>query len=209
MDNEKKTNTEVKSKDKISYEGKVKISLMKGNKIINTKTYHNEGTDNLFYGLVFSLMGDYASASAYRPTYLDLYTLGTKGTPVTNIIAKPRESNLLISNNKTSLSTIIFNSTPIIDKNKVSESSDKTIADYATITYKFLIPYTQIDTAKDTNCIALYGRDDGESAYLLAYIVVIQYKADGTPIVDEDGNNKLDNLIPSVDKANDYNLFVQ
>lgn len=198
----KKKTTTVKPTANTSYSGQLKISLLKGKKVIKSNIYHNEGTSNLFYGMALALIGDSSGASMYLPKYLALYDIGDVGTTISTV-APPTSGgkNLIVPGRKTSLSTIVYSDAPYVKSE--SGASSTTITDRATITYKFLIPFTQIDTTneKPTNCLVLYSKPNEPENYLLAYSMIIN--------TDTSGNQTLGNLIDTTKSVNDYNLLVQ
>ena len=62
-----------KTNQQIRYNGKVKVSIQKDNKIIASKTYHNEGSKYLYQFLCYCLAGDFDSVKNYRPFKIKLF----------------------------------------------------------------------------------------------------------------------------------------
>ena len=54
-----RTTIESKELDSISYAGKIKVSVERGNKTISTREYHNAGMPNLFKFLCNALAGPF------------------------------------------------------------------------------------------------------------------------------------------------------
>lgn len=57
----------------LGYEGRISVSLVKGKKILKTKTYHNSGLPNLFKFLCMSLGG--RPAESLRPSAIQLFSV--------------------------------------------------------------------------------------------------------------------------------------
>jgi hypothetical protein len=57
----------------IGYSGKLKVSIKDGNKIIQTREYHNAGTDYLFTFLCYCLCGEFKASERIRPFKIKLY----------------------------------------------------------------------------------------------------------------------------------------
>lgn len=188
----------------IHYNGKVKVDLYRNNKLYKSTNYKNLGRWPLFYFIANCLAGDYNSVAPYKPNFVKLFTLGNKGDSIpTN---KEIETSKFIEDNlcssgisfgvtKSALTETIksFN----IDETSLEENkSDES----AIVTYQFVIPYTQIDTTRDINLIALYSSAKlSELNEPSAYIV----------IKNED-DTALDSILPTgtQTKNNDYTLII-
>ena len=66
-----RTTIESKELDSISYAGKIKVSVERGNKTISTREYHNTGMPNLFKFLCNALAGNYLDN--LRPVQIKLF----------------------------------------------------------------------------------------------------------------------------------------
>lgn len=179
---------------KVGYQGAVKVAVLKGKRVINSKVYKNEGRWPLFYNISLSLAGNYKEAERFRPKFLKMFQLGIAGDNI------PAGIPVFGSLPVTSLNDVLYNNT--IDSNYVIGTSTTVVEDYSTATLKFLIPFSQIDTTKYTNLIALYSSTyKKDNANPCAYII----------IADENNPNLLGNLGPStqLDNENDYNLYIE
>ena len=181
----------------ISYEGKVTINLLKGNKTIKTYSVHNAGYPPLFMFLAQSLTGDYTKSESLRPRYIRLFSLGEAGTPYTeDMIAQH-----LTLDSMTSLTLSSYNTAPYAE---IIQKTETTPA-YARTIFKFLIPFTQINTSKATNMFALYSASNQLNYSEPSAVFVLTAK-------DETDNSlKLSSVLPpSVSaKSNEYNLQIQ
>ena len=79
MGRKKKTKDEIKTEEKqsaknpsstIGYKGNIKVSIARGNKIISTKEYHNNGRDPLWRFLSYCIVGDLRGIETWRPNYI-------------------------------------------------------------------------------------------------------------------------------------------
>jgi hypothetical protein len=132
----------------IKYEGKVVVSIVKGKKVISSTTYKNKGKLPLFRFIVDCLRGDYSSAEAYRPKYIQLLSAGKSGDDV------PAESTSMFSTTITP--KIIYQQTPATFYYK---KKNNTTEDYATITFKFMIPFSQLNSQANINLFCLYDQE--------------------------------------------------
>lgn len=76
---------------KLGYTGTVKVSVKRGNSIISSKTYKNNGSNRLFLFLHECLVGSYNKAEGSRPSRIKLYNSISTGseeelTALTNYI---------------------------------------------------------------------------------------------------------------------------
>lgn len=168
-----------KNQNNLTYKGSITVSIVRKGKVLNTQKYHNEGKLDLFKFFSYSLSGRYAIAEALRPKYIRLYSLGSYGEriPVPN------------TNNPTSTTYIMYKETPTTVVKNGSVSTQ----------FSFMVPFTQIDTSKDTNFLVLYPGANATSP--LAQFIVA--KGEG-----EQDREKLGKLFDSVPSQNDYNLFI-
>lgn len=154
----------------ITYQGNVKINVVdRNNKIIKSFNSHNDGKYPLFKFILLCLGEEYTAASDLAPKYIRLFDAKDKDNP------KYEEE-------KTS-TAIIYNTRPNIVLDK----------DDSSITFKFLIPFSQLKNKENINLFALYGENnkstsDSPSATFL--------------LLDEDGN--LGSAISSSDNSKDY-----
>ena len=138
----------------IAYEGKVKVSLYKKDKLKSTKIYKNKGRWPLFTFLTNCLKGDYKNVELYRPKFIVLYSIprnqlnndqipeindenGNKGTKtdIAYYTKRDYKKNSVI---------IALDSSP-----KVITNSDA-IVGYSSITYTFKIPFTQLSLQRES-----------------------------------------------------------
>lgn len=202
----KKQKESIKTSDSIGYTGTITVSLRKDKKIISTKTFKNHGRWPLFYFIAQCLKGDYANADTFRPKYINLFCLGKKGQdiPIELLPSNPDVSDFSILDleHKLSLNAYPYSSAP-----EVSKVESKGYGS-AKITYKFTIPFTQIDLSdpdkKDINGIALYSPEFVSSNLIQAsaFFMVTQGAK----------NDKLGSLLTTeeseLSNKNDYNIYL-
>ena len=80
-DKQEKIKNIPKKENTIKYEGKVKVSIGRGKKIISSKTYHNNGGIPLFDFLLSTISG--SMNEEYRPKYIKLFQ--SSGSPTEGI----------------------------------------------------------------------------------------------------------------------------
>jgi hypothetical protein len=189
MDDKTKTNTN--PQNNISYEGIVSITLNKNKKKIKTLKYKNTGKLPLFRFIVDCLRGSYSIAEPHRPKYIQLFTAGSKGTLVSTINVN---SILQNSDNLITPQKIIYQSTPLTtyDNNN----------DEASITFKFMIPYSQLKTIENINLMALYDQDSFTSNSKIPSAYFLLTKLDGS-------NTVLDSLLDDTTVDNSYSIYIQ
>lgn len=111
----------------LKYSGEVKVSLMKDNKVLSSKTYHNTGYPNLSKFICNALAGNYTAGA--RPCYVVLYNKGS-----TESATEPNyEASLLIT-------PAVLNDTTAVVKS-VAVGND---VDHYTTTFHFRIPYAYL-----------------------------------------------------------------
>lgn len=142
----------------ITYEGKVKVSLYKKDKLKSTKIYKNQGRWPLFTFLTNCLKGDYKNIELYRPKFIVLYSI-----PRTYLNDRKEIPDLIPEiNDKSGVkgqnTDIAYYTLPEFKKNSVIislDSSPKIVTDsdgiigYSSITYTFKIPFTQLSLQKE------------------------------------------------------------
>jgi len=152
--------------DYISYEGKIKVSLVKNKKVYSEKIFYNNGRWPIFKNLTYSLAGNYTEADQWRPLVLDIYSvpegfLDDKKCPVIDSTSTntddPENDNWKVEwigkgeirryANKPNLVTsyhIQYYTTPETEHdyavNGIGSSS---------ITYKFNVPFESLKLQKD------------------------------------------------------------
>lgn len=124
----------IKNKNRITYEGKVRVELYHGTKLYKTIESHNAGTAELFNFLANCLAGLYADAQ--RPYYLRAYSAVIE--------------NGEISGDKTEITTTA------IPARKVTPQSRN--ANEAQTVFEFLIPAATLATG-NANVLELYNSE--------------------------------------------------
>lgn len=184
----------------LHYEGKVTIEVINNrNKVVSHREIKNTGRWPLFYFLTQCLAGNYEDFNSNRPVYLRLFTIGAVGAALpTN---KDIEANNYLNDNKLSSANSFYPNdasvTKIVKDVETGESS--------TVTFSYMCPYTQLDTSKPINLIALYSAaNKNDLSNSSAYIVVEGTTTDNKP------NGKLGTLIPTdTSNKNNYTLSIK
>lgn len=130
----------LKQQDAIGYSGSVKISLLKNKRKLKTTKYRNNGGPSLFRFLAYTTAGLYGIADGLRPRYVCL-------------VRADSDNFMLAGNIEYKSSKVLYKSTPIynVGTGNVAET---------TVTFEFLIPYTQIIRgSSDPNFIVLYSNN--------------------------------------------------
>lgn len=154
------------------------------------------------------MAGNFTAVEATRPQFIQIFTAGDAGTQIPPVKEWTDFNNVFNSTNLRTLVPYPYMSAPAVFK---IEDSVKDSYGSSSITYKFMIPFTQLgnrtssDNLKNLNVIALYSR---------------QYK----DIVDQPScfvfvtngeENKLGSLIEGVltgiatDKYPQYSLYIE
>lgn len=131
----------------LKYQGIVKISILKGNKLIKTIKTHNAGTTWLFQVLSSMLCGNDERKNV--PRYLDIGTLTSN------------KFNSSIANRVNLTSKIITNF-------QIKNNSNLYNGSYGAF-FTALIPSLQI-TENTANCLRLYSTKNGGDEVLLAQV---------------------------------------
>lgn len=138
----------------LSYQGKVKVQIACGNKIISTKNYNNSGLPILFKFLSYVLAGHYYSH--LRPCKLAIFkcvdTGDNKVAPVNFNWETVKEQNKLY----TVSPYVVYDATPTVLA---------TANGYAT-TFRFKIPYNWL-YLKSFNTMGLFTENNEVCAYYL------------------------------------------
>lgn len=137
--------------DRIGYAGKVKIEKVKGNKVVQEITHHNNGTLVFFNLLVKCILG--YSVGSQMPSYCNCFS------GINNNL------DLITSGYKTAKKySSVLASLPVASKKLVS-SIDSNAGQF-----KFFIPYTQL-TSDSIELVAFYNTPIiGLEDNLLAYV---------------------------------------
>ena len=131
-----------------AYKGEIHVSLQKNKKTYFTKTYKNHGRWPLFYFINMCLAQDYSSAESYRPKFINVFdfSLGDTAYPPTiedgSDDPNHQIANYFNSANCISMIAYPYNSQP--DVKYEPEENGSSI-----ITYKFTVPFTQINFKSD------------------------------------------------------------
>lgn len=143
-------------KQELSYQGKVSVKVMHGNKIISTKTFKNKGMPNLFKFISHALAGSFYSEM--RPCKIKLFYTQTAVEGDTPIFA-PSDFKW-DGDNSTSKQEIspyvVYDATPIVSYNEES---------YETL-FRFKIPFTWL-FGNEYNIVGLFNSKDEICAYYL------------------------------------------
>lgn len=194
------SNKKLKNKTQsIGYEGKVTIQLRKGKKIIGKKILHNEGNLPLFQFLASCVKGSYSNVESLRPKFIKIFTIGNAEDELPlydsfNELVNKETTNLI------SLNFPLYSSEPkIVDDAPNNKSS---------VTFKFIIPFTQLSQYENLNMIALYSQyyfntDENASAYIIITKMSGENEVLGD-IIEEIGLTSITNA-----DANLYNLFIE
>lgn len=164
----------------VEYSGKVTVTLKKGSRTLNKRTFNNSGTDKLFKFFSLCLAGRYREAEELRPSKIMLFKSdGDLQTTKVNPTASTSRVSEFISNT----------GNPTVH---VSSGDDKTCS----TTFHFLVPNAYIHSdAKKINQIRIYAaKDTNENKDYLAYFL----------LTDED-NTAWESIDPS---GTDVNLIL-
>lgn len=186
----RKKKVQVEAKNSLNYTGSVNIKVLRNGKEVSKRTIKNNGKWPLFYFFALCLSGEWKTAATYRPTSLEIYSLGDAGDPVPEDIFS---SDWL----KCVQGTIMASTTT--DPNYIAEMvGDNVESGYTTI--KFVVPYSQIINRDKANLICLRCNAQQDEHDVCAYIV----------IKDESDESLLGSIIPSTySNREDYTLFIE
>ena len=170
---ESPSKVKVASSQKIGYQGRIVVKVMRGNKLIETKQFKNHGLPLLFKFLCNALIG--TETNANRPTKIKLFTL-TNETASLNNFNWNTAFDLSLSDQQTNprLSAISpyipFDTTPTISLRRTSAESRDETQNYYETTYHFRIPYALLFGSK-IHAVGLYSNNaiDGNEQNAYAY----------------------------------------
>ena len=168
--------------DGLNYSGKVKVGLMKNGKLFSVKKYMNEGRWPLFYFLCGCLAGDYTTINNYRPRYIQLFYKEPDSEDLPNPTTQSDFANYFNEERLVSLLPYPYTDTPKIEK--IEDTSADPIGN-SKITYKFMIPFTQLNipTGGNINYLALYCQEKVNQLAQPSVYVFVQEQ-------DDNGNSK-------------------
>ena len=189
----------------LKYSGHITITYKKGNRVLKVEKYKNAGRWPLFYFLNNALKGDYSLADKWRPKFILLFNAADEGAQIPEINDTGVESNKIGSyandNKKRSFTPILYSEDPVI--NKVENQGIGS----GSLTYKFVIPFTHIDTSKGAiNLIGIYSSEqistkkyDEPSMYFFV------------SKINDAGDTVLGNInsVTSGNKDAEYNVFIE
>lgn len=192
----KKVKTVVDAKvQSLDYQGKVKLQVLHGDKIISTKDYTNSGLPCLFKYISYALAGQ--NYSDLRPCKIVIFKCPTDGH-----LDKPNnfDWDTVYNNTLKVVSPIIsYDATPIV---QITKTNDNKIKGYAT-TFRFKVPFNWL-YSKEFNVIGLFTDSDEACAYYLC-------TKDSTT-TDEDGNSqttKVWDTQPLDDITGNFSLIIE
>jgi hypothetical protein len=191
-------NINIKKDNSIGYEGHVKVSLVQDGVVLNTKEYHNTGKLPLFRFVVDCLKGSYSDAELNRPKFIQLFTAGADGGSVPS--SDTVESYFSQDSRIKTPQKIIYQGTPLTE---YIEKTTDIPEDEAKITFKFMVPYTQLTDINDINLFALYSQSNYNSTlHPSAYFLLT--KLVGT-------TSELSTLIDttSISMNSNYSVYIQ
>lgn len=146
----KKSSKYISTPQTTQYRGNVTIAIKDGNKTIKKLNIHNQGTYNLFYGMLIAMSGN--SQDDYLPNYISLGT---------GVLASG-DDVLLMTGLKSELTTLQNNRRSLTKNFKgpeiISVGNDKLVQ----VTYQGAIPYELIQTSTIKE-IGLFGTVSGST----------------------------------------------
>lgn len=193
----RKKNKTIEQAQSIGYSGRVKVTLVRGKKVISEKEFKNNGRWPLFNFLALCIKGEFNEAKNLRPKYIRLFTAGTAG--VTTVPVPTDQNAFPYGATNLSLNVVPLNSSSNITKTEAETSGS------ASVTLKYLIPLTQISgltNYRNINLLAMYyGSDSTYVNQPSAYCF----------IKDENNESLLGEIIegiPAGSDPNQYNLII-
>ena len=192
--------------DSFKYEGRVKVSLLKGNKKYFTQEFKNKGRWPLFNFFTLCLAGDYNSANLLRPRFINLFDFTNLpvGSDVPNISDEGLPlADYFNANNCVSLIAYPMMASPDIETHKnVNIGSSE-------ITFKFTIPFTQVSLKPNGNIkgFALYAQQTTDTTEL-THLDNYQNPVAFFFLTDENG--KIKNLLNNqITPGEEYNISIE
>lgn len=157
----RKNNKDIKSSQSTQYSGNVTITIKDGNKTVKKIRAHNQGTYNLFYGMLIAMSG--TPKEDYLPNYISL------GTGIVSQTESQEDTPLLMTGLKEELNTLKNNRRPLTKNFKGPEiSTTDGKANGVQVAYQGSIPYEFISSSSSIKEIGLFGTVSGDT--LLARI---------------------------------------
>lgn len=185
-----------------SYTGTVKVSIGIKDKKFVTYEFKNNGRWPLFYFLNLCLMGQYNAADNQRPRLIQAFDFNSDGLNCPTILDDAAiGSGHCIGDwfNSTTLVSLTpwpYEILPDIslEENEIGSSS---------LTYKFTVPFTQLNIVNGIEGFALYSRKDQAVNNPTAFFF----------LTDENGKIKdllkRDNISSTYEIGTEYNLYVE
>ena len=172
-------NTEAQS---LKYQGKIKLQVLHGNKVISTKDYSNNGLPSLFKYLSYALAGQYYES--LRPRKICIFKCQSEGD-----LSNPINFNWDNVYNTNQLQTaspfVAYDATPIIKNNNSNG--------YST-TFRFKVPFNWL-YLKEFNVMGLFTENNEACAYYLFTKETSKIGEDGKELTDSAWDNqKLDDI---------------
>lgn len=204
MGRKKKIKIEEKKFNGIGYKGTVTVKIGNKKSILSSTTINNSGLIPLFQFLCKCLRGDYSEVELLRPKFIRIFSLG-RGTSSTNpssanadVVPEGSFADLASTYPEISLTTPLYSGNPNINLNTSSNE--------ASISFHFVIPFTQLSQYDNLNMIALYSQQNRSNKEQASAYIIVKNKTNSDylgDIVEESGININD------DNSNEYNLFIE
>lgn len=192
MARKKKKTTDVKvvKKQPLNYAGSATIKILRGNKTISSKTFHNAGRIPLFKFLCNCLGGTYSEQ--LRPCKIKLFNYVGTATPNTIDWEADATWNWISE----ASSFVTYDAGPVVKLVQEVTSGDEVIPSHWETTYHFKVNSSYISQSA-VNIIAIYGNNGANSkADASAYFLLKQTGADAwDPITFESANNNFSVVI--------------
>ena len=173
---------------RLNYSGTLKVSIAHGKKIIQTRTYKNQGTAKLFEFFCLCLAGQYDAAKNLRPMKLKLFNEQYENLP--------DPANISVNNPASNIITVNKPSTITKDTSVPIGTSGRDYNGYS-LTLHYLIPFSYItETSVDQAC--LYSSDPANNDDFLAYY-----------LFEDENHQRLDPITINSENKLTYNLIVE
>ena len=203
--------------DSFVYTGKIKVSLMRGNKKCFTKEYTNHGRWPLFYFVNLCLRGDYDTADAMRPRFINIFDFASDenyplvtGVNVPPIIVDGGPAAQQIGTYFKSANKVTLLAYPCMSLPDVSYTAGE--VGTSSVVFKFTVPFTQIalKPSQSIQGFALYPVQTTAATDPTLFDNV------SNPLVyffltDSDGKiaNLLDGLGGTISLGDEYNIYIE
>ena len=192
-----------------AYTGKINVSLKRGNKTCFSKQFKNKGRWPLFHFLNVCLSGNYSSADAFRPRYINAFgnqewegkvepVIDDSGTPGTTMI------DYFNLNTKKTVSSIPYLSIPDVETIRENVQIGSSF-----IKYKFNIPFSQIVDKEHINAFALYAapiNNSGDLNKIEQPCVFFFLKDENNNVINLLNINPEDPIIPD---SEEYSIYIE